>query len=371
MRPTRVEIDLCAIKRNIGAIRARTGTRIMMAIKADAYGHGAGVVGRFVQERNLVDMLGVSCIEEGVALREAGVSLPILIFGLITSSREDCDAVFSYHLMPTLADGSLVDVLAEAAGRWNRPITVHLKTDTGMGRLGLAPAETLKLASTVSSTPGLVIGGVYTHFPVSDVSDHPYTHGQIGKFSAFADELRAAGISPGLVHCANSGAILNHRESFMDMVRPGILCYGLYPSEEHDGSLKVSPAMTLKTAIMFTKRVKKGTSLSYGLTYQTTRDTYIATIPIGYADGFPRSLSNKARVTIGGKTYPVVGRVCMDQSLIDLGEDLYPNGQEVTIFGKEGITAVEVAAWGNTIPYEITCDMSRRVPRTYAGEKAE
>lgn len=368
MRPTRVEVDLCAIKRNLGAIRARTATRIMMAIKADAYGHGAGVVGRFVQERNLVDMLGVSCIEEGIALREAGVSLPILIFGLITRSREDCDAVFSYRLLPTLADDSLVEVLVEGARRWNHPITVHLKTDTGMGRLGLAPAESLKLASKIAATPELTIGGVYTHFPVSDMPSHPFTHDQLEKFTSFVSELRSLGVSPGLVHSANSGAILNHRESYMDMVRPGILCYGLYPSEEHDGSLVVSPAMTLKTAIMFTKRVKKGTSLSYGLTFQAPRDTYIATIPIGYADGFPRSLSNKARVTIEGKTYPVVGRVCMDQSLVDLGEDLYACGQEVVVFGKEGVTATEMAAWAGTIPYEITCDMSRRVPRTYAGE---
>jgi alanine racemase len=371
MRPTRVEIDLCAIKRNIGAIRARTGTRIMMAIKADAYGHGAGVVGRFVQERNLVDMLGVSCIEEGISLREAGVSLPILIFGLITRSMEDCDAVFSYHLMPTLADDSLVDLLVEGSSRWNRPITVHLKTDTGMGRLGLAPAETVKLASKVAATRELVIGGVYTHFPVSDIPGHAFTHDQIEKFNAFVQDLKALGISPGLVHCANSGAILNHRESFMDIVRPGILCYGLYPSEDHDHSLQVTPAMTLKTAVMFTKRVKKGTGLSYGLTYQPPRDTYIATIPIGYADGFPRVLSNKARVTIDGKTYPVVGRVCMDQSLVDLGEDVYPAGQEVIVFGRAEVTATQVAAWANTIPYEITCDMSRRVPRTYAGERSE
>jgi len=371
MRPTRVEIDLCAIKRNLTAIRARTGTRIMMAIKADAYGHGAGVVGRFVQERNLADMLGVSCIEEGIGLREAGVSLPILIFGLINRSREDCDAVFSHHLIPTLADDSLVDVLVQAARRWNRPITAHVKTDTGMGRLGLSPGESLGLAEKIAATPELIMGGVYTHFPVSDVPGHPFTEEQILKFGAFVQGLKAKGISPGLAHSANSGAILNHPESYLDMVRPRILCYGLYPAQEHHDGLTVTPAMTLKTAIMFTKRVKKGTCLSYGLTYQAPQDTNIATIPIGYADGFPRCLSNRARVSIGGKTYPVVGRVCMDQSLVDLGQDLYPDGQEVIVFGREGITAAEVAAWAGTIPYEITCDMSRRVPRTYANERAE
>lgn len=369
MRPTRVEIDLCAIKKNIEAIRTLTKTKIMMAIKADAYGHGAQVVGRFIQERNLVDMLGVSCIEEGVQLREAGVSLPILIFGLIGSIREDIDAVFSYNLIPSLVDNYHTQALIDGARRWNRPIGVHVKTDTGMGRLGLAPEETLNLSQEISKIPEIKICGVYTHFPVSDVSDHPFTSNQVKTFSMLIGQMKAAGFSQGLCHCANSGAILNHPESFMDMVRPGILCYGLYPTEKHPDNLKVTPAMTLKTAIMFTKRVKKGTGLSYGLTYRAPEDTYIATIPIGYADGFPRSLSNKARVAIEGKTYPVVGRICMDQCLVDLGNDLYPVGKEVTIFGSDGITAETVAAWGNTIPYEITCDMSRRVPRTYSNDR--
>ncbi len=369
MRPTRVEIDLCAIKKNIEAIRALTKRKIMMAIKADAYGHGAKVVGRFVQERNLVEMLGVSCIEEGVHLREAGVTLPILIFGLICGIREDVDAVFSYNLSPSLADNSLTAALIDGARRWSRPIGVHLKTDTGMGRLGLAPEETFRLSQEISKIPEIKLLGVYTHFPVSDVSDHPFTSAQIQAFSGLIGQMKAAGLSPGLSHCANSGAILNHADSFMDMVRPGILCYGLYPTEKHPDSLRVTPAMTLKTAIMFVKRVKKDTGLSYGLTYRAPQDAYIATLPIGYADGFPRILSNRARVTIEGKTYPVVGRICMDQCLVDLGNDLYPVGQEVTIFGRDGITAETVASWGGTIPYEITCDMSRRVPRTYSNEK--
>lgn len=369
MRPTRVEIDLCAIKGNIEAIRNLTGTKIMMAIKADAYGHGAQVVGKFVQERNLVDMLGVSCIEEGVHLREAGVSLPILIFGLIGGIREDIDAIFSYNLIPSLADDSLTQALTDGARRWNRPVNVHMKTDTGMGRLGLAPEETFELTRKLSGIPEIGLCGVYTHFPVSDVPDHPFTASQIKTFSGLIGKIKTAGLSKMLCHCANSGAILNHPESFMDMVRPGILCYGLHPSNQHFDNLKVTPAMTLKTAVMFVKRVRKGTGLSYGLTYRAPEDTNIATIPIGYADGFPRSLSNKARVTIEGKTYPVVGRICMDQCLVDLGNDLYPVDQEVTIFGRNGITAETVASWGNTIPYEITCDMSRRVRRTYSNDR--
>ncbi len=369
MRPTRVEIDLCAIKGNLAAIRARTGTKVMMAIKADAYGHGARVVGRFVQEKNLVDMLGVSCIEEGVLLRESGVSLPILIFGLITSSREDCDAVFSYHLTPTLADNALIDSIVNGARRWNRPIGIHIKTDTGMGRLGLTPDETLKLASHLSQIKEIALNGIYTHFPVSDIPGQTFTLEQIARFGDLLKRMETLGINPGLRHCANSGAVLNHPESFLDMVRPGILCYGLYPAEGTESILKVTPAMTLKTAVMFVKRVKKGTGLSYGLTYQAQKDTYIATIPIGYADGYPRCLSNTSRVLIQGKAYPVVGRICMDQSLVDLGDDFYAPGEEVTVFGRDGITAQTVASWGNTIPYEVTCNMSRRVPRTYSNDK--
>jgi len=197
MRPTRVEIDLCAIKENLSAIRAWTKTGIMMAIKADAYGHGADVVGRFVQDFRLADMLGVSCIEEGVHLREAGVSLPILVFGLINNSREDCDAVFSHRLTPTLADHSPVKDLIAGARRWNRPIGVHIKVDTGMGRLGLAPGESIKLAQDLGTIPEIRISGAYTHFPVSDVPGHPFTFSQTAAFTEFIGRLKSLGIPVG------------------------------------------------------------------------------------------------------------------------------------------------------------------------------
>jgi len=366
MRPTRVEIDLSSIKHNIELIKARTKGRIMMAIKADAYGHGAATVGQYVQEKNLVDMLGVSCLEEGVQLRNAGVVLPILDFGLVTTSQEDIDAVFSHNLTPTLVDMSQVDALVQGARRWNRSIAVHIKTDTGMGRLGLTPEKTLVVIEQIASLPEITITGIYTHFPVSDIPGSAFTESQIRQFIEFSNKLASMKIDVGLRHCANSGAIINHRESFMDMVRPGILCYGLYPGSDMPKELELRPAMTLKTGIMFMKRVKKGTGLSYGLTYRPERDTNIATIPIGYADGYPRTLSNTAKVLIAGKQYPVAGRICMDQTLIDLGEDTYPVGQEVIMFGPDTITASTVASWCSTIPYEVTCDMSRRVPRRYS-----
>lgn len=367
MRPTRVEIDLSAIKHNLSIIREHTKGRVMMAIKADAYGHGAETVGRFVQERSLVDMLGVSCMEEGLQLRKAGVSLPILIFGLIAGSPDEVDAVFTQNLIPTVVDMAPVEALVHGSRRFNRPIAVHVKTDTGMGRLGLPPEKTLGVIETLASLREIRISGIYTHFPVSDEPDSTFTKAQIRRFIEFSNRIASMNIAVGLRHMANSGAVINYPESFMDMVRPGILCYGLYPSQDMPRKLDVRPAMTLKTAIMFVKRVRKGTGLSYGLTYRPERDTTIATIPIGYADGYPRSLSNTARVIIAGRHYPVVGRICMDQTLIDLGDDAYPVGQEVILFGPDSITAATVASWGATIPYEVTCEMSRRVPRMYSG----
>ena len=262
-------------------------------------------------------------------------------------------------------DTYLVDALVAGAKRWGRSIEAHFKTDTGMGRLGLPPEEALDKINSIASIREIRIAGIYTHFPVSDARDKTFTREQIFQFQNLIDKAKYLGLKLGLRHCANSGAILDHPESYMDIIRPGILCYGLYPSHECGRDLDVVPAMTMKSAVMFTKRVKQGTGISYGLTYTTKRDTYLATIPVGYADGYPRALSNNKRVIINDKTYPVVGRICMDQCVVELGDDIYPVGQEVILFGKETITAETVADWCGTIPYEITCNMSRRVPRTY------
>ncbi|MCD6280578.1 MAG: alanine racemase [Deltaproteobacteria bacterium] len=365
MRPTRVEIDLSAIRHNLEAIRNLVNTKIMMAIKADAYGHGAQVVGRFVEKHSLVDMLGVASIEEGISLRESGIKLPIIIFALIGTSVGDIDAIFHYDLRPTVIDMSIVEHLVSGAHRWQKMIGVHVKTDTGMGRLGLPPKDTMEIITHISTIKELRLEGIYTHFPLSDIPDTSFTSMQVDRFNSMADELARLNIDTGLRHSANSGAILTEPSSYMDMVRPGILCYGLYPSATLPKSLDVVPAMTFKSAIMFVKRVSKGTGLSYGHTYRPKKDTYIATVPVGYADGYPRSLSNRARVIIQGKEYPIVGRVCMDQSLVDLGDDKYSPGEEVILFGKDSVTAEDVAIWADTIPYEITCNMSRRVQRVY------
>ncbi|HPC47363.1 MAG TPA: alanine racemase, partial [Deltaproteobacteria bacterium] len=297
-----------------------------------------------------------------------GVRLPVLVFGLLTGSPDEVDAVLSQDLLPTLVDMAPVEALVQGARRFNRSVRVHVKTDTGMGRLGLPPEKTLVVMERIAAVREITIAGTYSHFPLSDEPGNTFTEEQIGRFIEFSNHLASMNIPGGLRHLANSGAIINHPASHLDMVRPGILCYGLYPSENTPRKLDVRPAMTLKTAIMFVKRVKKGTGLSYGLTYRAPRDTTVATLPIGYADGYPRSLSNRAHVLIDGRRYPVVGRVCMDQTLVDLGDDTYPVGQEVVLFGPEAVTADTVASWCGTIPYEITCEMSRRVPRMYSGD---
>lgn len=365
MRPTRVEIDLNAIKHNLKEIRRFTGVRIMMAIKADAYGHGSYEIGRLADHNGLADMFGVTSIEEGISLRDAGVTRPILIFTLVNKSREDIDALFEYSLIPTITDTYHFETLIAGARKWNRPIDVHLKTDTGMGRLGLPPEEALEVLNSLAGINEIRVSGLYTHFPVSDSPDKSFTREQIFTFQQLADKARFLGNDIRLCHAANSGAICDHPDSYMDMVRPGILCYGLYPSPDSSRKLDIIPAMTMKTSIMFIKRTKKGTPLSYGLTYKTAKDSYTATIPVGYADGYPRSLSNKTFVVIDKKKYPVVGMICMDQCIVELGDDVYPIGQEVVIFGKDTITASTVADMADTIPYEIICNMSRRVPKTY------
>lgn len=371
MRPTRVEIDLGAVSHNLKQIRRLTGTGIMMAIKADAYGHGAREIGRLAEREHLVDMFGVSSIEEGIDLRDAGVTLPVLIFTLVDKTKEDIDALFEYRLTPTITDNYHFEAMVEGARRWGRPIDVHLKTDTGMGRLGLPPEEALDVLNSLSGINEIKVSGIYTHFPIADSLDKEFTKEQIFIFQQIIDKARFLGRDIKYMHCANSGAIADHADSYMNMVRPGLLCYGLYPSPESTRKLNVIPAMTMKSSIIFIKRVRKGTGLSYGLTYKTGRDTYIGTVPVGYADGYMRSLSNNTFCVIEGKKYPVVGMISMDQCLVELGDDVYPTGHEVMMFGREIITAEDLAQWAGTVPYEVICNTSRRIPRIYiTGEES-
>lgn len=368
--PVWAEIDLQAVARNMREIRRVTAATagVMAVVKANAYGHGAVEVSRAALA-NGADWLGVARVSEGVKLRKAGIDAPVLILGYTTP--EQCDEVIKNSLTQAVYSFDMGIYLAEAAARAGTRARVHLKVDTGMGRIGWTDAssvvqDSLKLARN----PNLEIEGIFTHFAAADTVDKKYTLQQFQKFMEIIEKLRRNGLEFPLRHVANSAAIMELPETHLDLVRAGIIVYGLYPSEEVDRSrVALSPVMSLKARVAYIKEVPAGFKVSYGCTYQTERNTVIATIPLGYADGYSRLLSSKGEVLINGQRAPVVGRVCMDQIMVDAGS--IPGvtmGDEAVIIGRQGdneISADEIAAWLGTINYEVTCMVNHRVPRIY------
>jgi alanine racemase len=336
-----------------------------MPVKADAYGHGAIAVSRAALEAG-VGFLGVATAAEGRELREAGIGAPIIIFS--QTSAEDLDSVIDLELIPMVCDEEFIESAAQAANIAGRQLTVHLKLDTGMGRLGCPAEEAAALAKKIAEANKLTLGGVATHFAVSDslLPEHvAYTKEQIKKFSEAVAAIKDAGVEPGIVHAANSGALIFHEDSYFDMIRPGIFLYGYSPAAK-TGGLAAEPVMELKSVISNIKKIKKGQSVSYGRTWTAEHDTYAGVIPAGYGDGFPRLLSNNYSVLINGKTYPLAGRICMDQCMVDLGiEPEVKRWDEVLIFGQNFTNAADIAEKLNTIPYEITCNINKRIPRKY------
>lgn len=367
IKKTHIEIDLGAIKQNLIGIKEKVGPgrSVLLAVKADGYGHGAVSVSKMAEENALVDAFGVSSPQEGVELREAGISLPILILGLILPCTDAINTVLDYDLTQTVADVNLARAVSDLAKVKNKTAKLHLKIDTGMGRIGCKPDNALEIGRTISRLDNIELEGIFSHFPVSDDPDSDFTRRQIKDFRFLVELFEKNGIYFKYKHMANSAAILNYDESVFNMVRPGLMAYGYKPSGKCRTSVNLIPSMSFKSCIVFFKRVEKGTALSYGLTYKTKSDTNIATVPAGYGDGYSRALSNKGRVIIRDKEYPVVGRVCMDQILIDLGDDEYPLGEEVILFGRDRITADTIAGLIDTIPYEVTCAISKRVQRTF------
>jgi alanine racemase len=338
-------------------------------VKADAYGHGITEISRAAATIG-VDYLAVATVDEGVELRDAGIELPILLYSLATPT--EMTAVVEYGITPILGDRNQVNDYNREAREQGVALPVHLKIDTGMGRIGCKPSEAVEMSRAVVDADALILGGVSTHFAGADIDDPAYTKRQIRRFEQALADIKAAGIDPGVVHAANSGGVLAHPESWYDMVRPGILAYGYAPSPEQGGILTVKPVMELVSKVVFIKEVAAGDSVSYGMTWTAPSATTIGTVPAGYGDGYNRLLSNIGEVSIAGVRYKIVGRVCMDQFMIDLGPvcsvDRY---QDVVLFGDErgAPDAAELAALCGTIPYEITCNISKRVPRTYLENK--
>ncbi|MBN1696314.1 MAG: alanine racemase [Spirochaetales bacterium] len=367
MQATRAIVYLHHLRHNIRLIRRRlqTGKKLCVAVKADAYGHGAVTVSRIAVQEG-VDMLGVATASEALELREAGIAVPILLFSLPLPG--ETGLFFNRGVIPMIASMDNIDLLESDGRRFEKKCEVHLKIDTGMGRLGCKPEEALKLALAVSQSGHLRLGGVCTHFPGSDMKDDSFARVQTARFAGVVDAIRKAGIDPGIVHAANSGALIGLPESFFDMARVGILTYGYYPSGEQERILPVKPVMAFCSKVVFIKRVLKGTPISYGMTYRTSRETVIATIAAGYGDGYSRLLSNRGDVCIRGKRYPLAGRVCMDQIMADVG---ISSGvtlfDDVILFGPQefGPNAEEIAGLMGTIPYEVTCLVGKRVPRIF------
>jgi alanine racemase len=371
MRATRASIHLDNFERNIAKIRAHVGPtpRILLPVKADAYGHGAermSIAGLAAGASHLA----VACADEGEALRACGIDAPILILSL--AMPEEFRRIAEAGLEPLCADMKNLLALEAAAESAGRRVTVHVKVDTGMGRIGCAPEEAAALAEYAARSTRLALGGICTHFPASDSEDPDdvaFTRSQFDAFSGIVAGLRRRGIDPGLASCANSGAVLQFPEMALDMVRPGILSYGYYPAPLSRRPFEVEPVMEFLSKVVFLKRLPAGRDVSYGRTWRTSRETVIATLPVGYADGYPRALSNKGQVLIRGKRYPIVGRICMDQCMADLGPE--PEAElydDAVLFGPQAQApdAQDVADACGTIAYEITCNINKRVPRLYA-----
>lgn len=377
-RPVWAEVDLQVILDNLRRVRERVGptVKLMAVVKSDAYGHGKLEVVETIHR--WCDWLGVSFIDEGVELRQAGYDLPILC--LVSPLPDELDAVIKYGLTPTVSDLSIVRALSERLEHWGwdaanaPPREVHLKVDTGMGRLGVWHSEAAAAAVEIAALPGVALGGLMTHFPLADGADKSFVHKQIRRFDAVVDELRGRGLDPGLRHAANTAAALDIPQSRYDMVRPGLALYGSYPSEHVDRSIGLRNALTLRARLAVVKRLPAGTTISYGRRYRLERDTTVGVLPVGYADGWRRGLTGRAEVVFRGRRRPIIGVICMDMCLIDLEDcpDARP-GEVVTLLGRdysgEVIRVEEAAGWMETIPYEVTCALSERVPRHYLGSR--
>jgi len=367
---THVVIHLDHIQANLSAIRSAIGPgrKLLLAVKANAYGHGAVAVARMAQGAG-VDWLGVATVPEGLELRRAGITLPILKFS--PAFPEEMAAALEGTLTLAVCDPANAAALEAACAARGVHAEVHLVIDTGMARIGVQPLHAPGLAGFLADhCPHLRIQGVFTHLPVSDAADPTYTAAQVLRFRAAVEAVQERlGRPLDLVHCANSGAVLGHPEAWMDLVRPGIMAYGFYPDPGTPRTLPLLPGLSFLTRVSFLKKVTAGTRVGYGLTWSAPEDTWIATIPVGYADGFNRLFSNRGRVLVAGRSYPVVGRVCMDQTMINLGPETEVRvGDEVVLIGRSGAEEISAEEWARvlgTITYEVTCQISGRVERVY------
>ncbi|MBQ6877238.1 MAG: alanine racemase [Oscillospiraceae bacterium] len=377
LRRTWVDISLDAIEYNFKKIKAHVGKSMVMAVvKADAYGHGDRMTAPFLEDAG-ADWFGVSNLGEALGIRESGVTKPILIFG--NTPAECVPDLAKWNITQTAYSLQYAKELSAEAEKHGVCVDIHLKFDTGMGRIGFVCSDdnfdiAVSEAEEASKLPNIKVTGSFTHFASADEQDPEgvlFTKLQFDRFCRVCEALEARGVDVGIRHCCNSAAVLCYPEMHLDMVRPGIILYGLYPAshEEMTCRIKLKPAMELRTVISMTKDYEKGSTVSYGRRFTAPKDIKVASTAIGYADGYHRLLTNKGRMIIRGKYAPVIGSICMDQTMLDVSD--IPEAKEgdiVTVFGKDGeafVSVDEVAALAGTINYEIICAVSRRVPRRY------
>lgn len=364
-RPTRIEVDLDAFAHNHAAIRSRVGVPVMGIVKANGYGHGLVQMAQAL-ERQGVEQIGVAFVEEGIALRTAGIRTPILvlggIFGPQVSHYLDHDLEITVSSLDKLRQ---VEAAAEARGQ---RAVVHLKIDTGMERIGVHSYSSAAFIEAAATSKWCEIKGVYSHLACADDPASPMTDQQLERFLEACAHFERIGAPMPIRHLANSGGVLHFPETWLDMVRPGIILYGVLPDPASQSTIDLRPVLSLKSQVVYFKVIRDGATVSYGATWRAEHQTRIVTVPIGYGDGWPRALSSTGHVLIRGQQYPMVGRVCMDQFMVDIGSASAWNEDEVVLIGRQGdalIKAEDVATRIGTIPYELLVGLNERIPRHY------
>ncbi len=378
MRATKLIINDKNLKNNITAIKSllKPGVKICTPVKANAYGHGAIHIAKKALEYG-VDMVSVAAVSEGKELRENGITCTILLFSL--PLPEECKEIVKLNLTPFIFDPEIIDILDLESEKAHTITNIFLAIDTGMGRIGCTPEKAAEIAQYIEKKKNIKLSGCSTHCAVSDSlkdDDISYTRDQFKKFEFAIAEIKKAGINPGICTAASTGSTLQYPEAQFDMVRPGLIVYGYFPDDEFANYMnkkhpdfKLTPIMSLVTQITSIKTVSKGTSISYGCTWHSDKETKIATLPIGYADGLVRKLSPGLKVQINGKYFPIVGRICMDQCMVDISSDNdIKRFDKVVIFSSNGQTLQTLADKLGTITYELMCGIAPRVPRIYTAD---
>ena len=366
MRPSFIEVNLDHLEHNLALIRKHTNNKPVMAVvKSNAYGHGILEIAKFF-EKLKVHSLGVALLEEGIFLREKGINLPIVVFGGVI--RNQISQYLDWELEFFVSSIDVLRITEKICKAISKKATVHLKIDSGMGRIGEMTSRSGKFFKEAVKKKHIKIKGVCSHLACADDPTNPMTIRQVNSFLSAISVFDRFGLEVPLRHIANSGGVLYFPESHLDMVRPGILLYGVYPEKTSPRILDVKPALKLKSQVSFHKSIPKGFSVSYGAAWIADKDTEISTIPLGYGDGFLSHLSNRGKVLIRGKRRSIIGRVCMDQFMVSCESDCSKNGDEVVLIGQQenqSIKVEEISEWAGTIPYEILTNLNQRIPRIY------